>query len=77
LRDMVFSCIYKVYEGFSSRRFMSDLRTTQDQEHIHSAAHFNSVSRYLANPGLTDLLSHSKTTPSANNALQVRAKEMM
>ena len=29
LADMVFACVYKVYVGFSSRRFMSDLREAQ------------------------------------------------
>lgn len=64
LRDMVFSCIYKVYEGFSSRRFMSDLRDTQTQDRIHTTAHFNSVLRYLANSALTDLLTQLVTVSS-------------
>lgn len=64
LGDMVFASVYKVYEGFSSRRFMSDLREAEAQEHIAKAAHFNSVSRYLANPALTDLLAHLVTVSS-------------
>ena len=64
LRDMVFACTYKVYSGFSSRRFMSDLREAQTQEHVHTAAHFNSVSRYLANPALTDVFSQLVTLSS-------------
>ena len=64
LKDMVFACVYKVYEGFSSRRFMSDLREVQAQEHIGKAAHFNSVSRYLATPALTDLLTQLVTASS-------------
>ena len=64
LADMVFSCIYKVYEEFSSRRFMSDLREAQTHDHIHTAAHFNSVLRYLANPALTDLFSQLVTVSS-------------
>jgi hypothetical protein len=47
LADMVFACAYKVYSCFSSRRFMSDLREAQMQEHVYKAGHFNSVSRYL------------------------------
>ena len=54
LADMVFACTYKVYVGFSSRRFMSDLREAQAKEHIHKAPHFNSVSNYLADPRLTE-----------------------
>src|SRR5262249_35856513 len=64
LRDMVFSCVYKIYEGFSSRRFTSDLREAEAQDHIVKAAHFNSVSRYLANPALTDLLAQLVTVSS-------------
>jgi hypothetical protein len=64
LRDMVFACVYKVYEGFSSRRFMGDLHEAEAQEHIVKAAHFNSVCRYLANPALTDLLTQLVTVSS-------------
>jgi transposase len=64
LCDMVFACVYKVYEGFSSRRFMGDLHEAEAQEHIDKAAHFNSVSRYLATPALTDLLTQLVTVSS-------------
>jgi hypothetical protein len=50
LADMIFACVYKVYVGFSSRRFSSDLREAQTKGHIHKAPHFNSVSNYLADP---------------------------
>jgi transposase len=64
LADMVFACTYKVYSCFSSRRFTSDLREAQTHEHIDKAAHFNSVSRYLANPALTDTFSRLVTLSS-------------
>jgi len=64
LADMVFACVYKVYVGFSSRRFMSDLREAQNKERIYKAGHFNSASRYLADPGLTGLFSHLVTLSS-------------
>src|SRR5262245_10128502 len=64
LADMVFACVYKVYVGFSSRRFMSDLREAQAKDHIHKAPHFNSVSNYLADPKLTDTFSHLVTLSS-------------
>src|ERR1043166_4995285 len=35
LADMVFACVYKVYVGFSSRRFMSDLREATAQEDLY------------------------------------------
>ena len=39
LADMIFACVYKVYVGFSSRRFMSDLREAQTKERIYRAPH--------------------------------------
>ena len=51
--DMTFSAVYKVYCGFSSRRFTSDLRDAYSDGLVDSTPHFNSVSRYLANPVLT------------------------
>jgi transposase len=64
LANMVFACIYKVYVGFSSRRFMSDLREAQAKEHIHKTPHFNSVSNYLADPSLTETFSQLVTLSS-------------
>jgi len=64
LADMIFACVYKVYSCFSSRRFMSDLRDAQGQEHIYKAGHFNSISRYLTDPKLTDIFSRLVTVSS-------------
>ena len=62
LADMIFACVYKVYFCFSSRRFMSDLREAQTQEHIHKPPHFNSVSHYFADPTLTETFSKLVTS---------------
>lgn len=56
LSDMLFASVYKVYVGFSSRRFTTDLRDAFVGGHINSTPHFNSVSNYLAKPELTDIL---------------------
>jgi transposase len=64
LADMAFACAYKVYTGFSSRRFTTDLQDMQADGMISKAAHFNSVSRYLANEDLTPLFKHLITTSS-------------
>src|ERR1043166_6052406 len=64
LGDMVFACVYKVYVGFSSRRFMSDLREAQAKERIHNTPHFNSVNNYLADPKLTDIFTQLVTLSS-------------
>ena len=56
LSDMVFASAYKIYVGFSSRRFTCDLREAYADGLIDSTPHFNSVNRYLANPDLTSVL---------------------
>jgi hypothetical protein len=53
---MTFASVFKVYCGFSSRRFTTDLRDAFVAGHIDSTPHFNSVSNYLAKPELTDIL---------------------
>lgn len=64
LSDMTFSAVYKVYCGFSSRRFTSDLRDAYADGLVDSTPHFNSVSRYLANPVLTPILREFVTISS-------------
>lgn len=56
LADMLFAAAYKVYIGFSARRFTSDLKDAQIRGLIGKAAHFNSVNRYMASPELTEAL---------------------
>lgn len=56
LSDMAFAAAYKVFSGFSSRRFTSDLREAQEQGYIARTPHFNSVSNYLADPAMTPVL---------------------
>jgi transposase len=54
--DMTFAAVYKVYCGFSSRRFTSDLREAFINGQVNNTPHFNSVSNYLVKPELTDIL---------------------
>ena len=56
LADMLFSATYKVYSGFSSRRFTTDIQVARRDGLIDHAPHFNTVSNYLADPALTPLL---------------------
>ena len=56
LADMLFACAYKVYSGFSVRRFTSDLRDACERGHVARTPHFNSVSNYMSNPDLTPIL---------------------
>src|SRR5882672_3552958 len=56
LADSVFCATLKVYSTLSTRRFMSDLRASQERGHIAKAPHHSSVFRYLENPALTPIL---------------------
>ncbi len=58
LADMLFASVYKVYTGFSSRRFTSDLRDAHTDGLVASTPHFNSVTNYLADPSMTPILKH-------------------
>jgi transposase len=64
MADMAFAAVYKVYSGFSSRRFTSDLRDAHRDGYIDCAPHFNSVSNYLASPELTPVLNNLITASS-------------
>lgn len=64
LADMVFACSYKVYAGFSSRRFTSDLKEAAAKGIIAHAPHFNSVTNYMSDPNLTPLLTNLVTVSS-------------
>jgi transposase len=61
---MLFASVFKVYVGFSSRRFTSDLRDAYTNDLIDSKPHFNSVSNYLSSPELTDVLKELITASS-------------
>jgi hypothetical protein len=56
LSDMTFASVFKVYCGFSSRRFTTDLRDAFVAVTHRQHPHFNSVSNYLAKPELTGIL---------------------
>ena len=56
LADMLFSSVFKVYSGFSNRRFTSDMRAATEDSLIDRLPHFNTVSNYLSDPQLTPLL---------------------
>ena len=56
LSDMALACVMKVYTGFSSRRFVSELREAQADGLIGQTPHFNSVNNYMSDPAMTDAL---------------------
>ncbi len=52
----LFAVAYKVYSGFSARRFTSDMRAAHRQGLVDRAPHFNSTLDYLASDELTEHL---------------------
>src|SRR5919112_1450392 len=64
LSDMLFGAAYKVYVGFSARRFTCDLEEAHADGLIGNTPHFNSVNRYIANPELTSVLRELVTASS-------------
>ncbi len=64
LSDRVFASAYKVYVGFSARRFSTDLKDAQSRGLIRKISHFNSVNRHLSDPELTEVLKRLVTLSS-------------
>lgn len=56
LASGIFAACYKVYSGFSARRFMTDMRDACADGYVTTAMHFNSVLNFLENPALTPIL---------------------
>jgi transposase len=56
LADIVFASAFKVYSTVSGRRFTCDLKDAHNKGYLSKAPHYNSISRYLENPGLTPIL---------------------
>ena len=56
LADMVFASAFKTYSTVSGRRFMTDLKDAHSKGYVSKAPHYNSISRYLENVGLTPIL---------------------
>ena len=61
--DAMFAACFKVYSGFSARRFATDLSEAAERGHVGKAIHFNSVLNALeseaAAPVLTELIARS------------------
>ncbi len=56
LRDSAFAVAYKVYEGFSSRRFECDLREAHRQGYVTRSISGPKVCAFLTNEALTPVL---------------------
>ena len=56
ISDMLFSACFKVYSGFSARRFNCDVEDAHAKGFIDCHPSFISVNRYLADPALTPII---------------------
>lgn len=56
LRDMLFSAAFKVYSGFSGRRFMTDLRAAHGAGLVDRLASYNTVFRVIESEAITPIL---------------------
>jgi len=65
LSDMIFAATFKVYSGFSARRFTGDIEAALRDGLIDHAPNFNTTNRYLANPALTPILKSLIETSAA------------
>ncbi len=54
--DMLFTGALKVYTGLASRRFASDVRDAHRRGYTSATPSFNTVTRYIANPMLTPII---------------------
>jgi transposase len=57
ISDMIFAMTYKVYTGFSERRFATDLRELFEAGYISRVPHYNLLSRCFGDPDTEKLLS--------------------
>lgn len=64
LRSIVFSLVYKVYSTLSSQRFQYDLREAQAKGLISVAPSPNTLSEYMRDASLTDVLRQLVTKSS-------------
>lgn len=64
LSDMIYSMVFKVYSGFSGRRFTTDMKTAKAQEYISKAIPYNSMFDYFNKKELISILSQLVTITS-------------
>lgn len=56
LRDMIFCCMIKIYNGSSSRRIISDLELAKKAGYINDVPHFNTLLRHFEDTGMSIVL---------------------
>lgn len=61
LSDMIYSMIFKVYSGFSGRRFNTDMEEALSKEFVSKRIPYNTMFDYFNKPELTPILSQLVT----------------
>ena len=56
LADMLFSAAFKVYSGFSGRRFMTDMRAAELHGHVAKAPCYNSIFNVIESEEVTPII---------------------
>lgn len=56
IADLVFAVVLKVFLAMSNRRAQSDLRDSAARGNLGTLAHFNAISKFLAEPSSTEIL---------------------
>jgi transposase len=56
IADLVFAVVMKVFTTLSNRRAQSDLRESAARGNLGTVGHFNSISKFLADPASTPIL---------------------
>jgi transposase len=56
IADVVFAVVLKVFLAMSNRRAQSDLRESAARGNIRTVGHFNAISKFLADPASTPIL---------------------
>lgn len=64
LSDMIYSMVFKVYSGFSGRRFNTDMEDAKTSGFVSKRIPYNSMFDYFGKPELTPVLSELVTMTS-------------
>ena len=64
LSDMIYSMVFKVYSGFSGRRFNTDMREAKNYDYITKNISYNSMFDYFNKKDLTTILASLVTITS-------------
>jgi transposase len=56
IADLAFAVVMKTFMAMSNRRVQSDLRDSAARGNVRTVGHFNSISKFLAEPSSTEIL---------------------